>query len=94
MSNFTTGLREITASIAFSQPRPTEISLTYCYQILWTGEDYEVTISAEPDETGQMDFIERSHWGTLAHCVEYVKRVLARDLAKSAENFVIFEEEI
>lgn len=91
MSNFQTGLREITASVPLANG---EVSLTYCYQILWTGDDYEVTVSSEPDEEGQMEFIQRANKETLAHCVTFVKNVLRRDIVQMVQDRVVFEEEI
>lgn len=91
MANFQTGLREMTATVHLLNG---EVSLSYCYQILWTGDDYEVTVMSEPDETGQMEFIERANRETLAHCVAFVKNALRRDVVQMVQDRVVFEEEI
>lgn len=91
MANFQTGLRGMTASIQFANG---EASLTYFYQVLWTGDDYEVTVMSEPSEDSTMEFIERANRGTLAHCVAFVKNALRRDVVQMAQDRVVFEEEI
>jgi hypothetical protein len=95
MANFRTGPREMTATMSFSAPRITEISLTYAYSILWTGEDYEVTVyEDEPVDNEVVQFVDRANRETLAHCVSFVKGVLKRDILQMAQDMVVFEEEI
>lgn len=95
MSNFSTGPRHMSASLTFSHPREVEITLGYSYSILWTGEDYEVTVMSEPDEEGQREFIDRATRPTLALCVSFVKTVLRRDILMMIENeMIVYSEEI
>lgn len=92
MANFKTGPREMTATLPLAGGN---ITLTYGYSILWTGEDYEVTVY-EFDSTDQniTSFVDRANRGTLAHCIEFVKYILRRDIVRSAQDAIIIEEEI
>ena len=85
----------MTATMSFSKPSLTEIDLTYGYHILWTGEDYEVTVyEDEPVDHASIQFIDRATRPTIASCLSFVKHVLTRDMLRAAQDMVVIEEQI
>jgi hypothetical protein len=84
-------MKFMTATLAHAKG---EISLTFGYIVLWTGEDLEVTIvDPEPPNTESMEFIDRFHTVAVSSIPARVEAILRRELLKQCRDIITVEYE-
>lgn len=71
----------------------TEISVTVGYMVLWTGEDFEVTVvDPEPPDNETPEYLERFNVEALQYIPVRVNAVLRRLVKDQIDQYIVMED--